>query len=116
MAQKEYPIFVTAGSGKDKLTHIMHNKYLSFCYETLTAISGSLIVYGFGFGAYDDHIIKAINKAGKKRRDEKGNWLMLNSVYIGVYSEKDYNHIKQIESQFKVPLRVFDAKSLNVWG
>lgn len=116
MAKKEYPIFVTAGSGNDKLTHIMHNKYLTHCYETLTAIEGSLIVYGFGFGPYDDHIIKAINKAGKKRKDENGNWHMLKSVYIGLYSEKDYNHIKQIEKQFKVPLRVFDAKTLYVWG
>jgi len=116
MAKKEYPIFVTAGTGIDKLTHITHNKYLSFCYENLTAIEGSLIVYGFGFGEYDDHIIKAINKAGKKRLDEKGNWHMLNSVYIGVYSENDYEHIKKNQKQFKVPIRLFDSKTVNIWG
>lgn len=116
MAKKEYPIFVTAGSGNDKLVHIMHNRYLSHCYDRLTKIEGSLIVYGFGFGPYDDHIIKAINKAAKKRKDKNGNWHMLNSIYIGLYSENDYTRIKQIEKQFKVPLRVFDAKTLNVWG
>jgi hypothetical protein len=116
MEKKEYPIFVTAGSGIDKLTHIVHNKYLSYCYEQLSEISGTLIVYGFGFGPYDDHIIKAINKAGKKRKDEHGNWKpFLNSVYIGVYSENDIQHMKEIEKQFKVPVRLFDAKTVNIW-
>jgi hypothetical protein len=116
MTKKEYPIFVTAGSGKDKLTHIVHNKYLAYCYEQLSTISGSLICYGFSFSPYDDHIIKAINKAGKKRIDEEGKWHMLNSVYIGIYSKNDLSHIKEIKKQFKVPVRLFDAKTLNVWG
>lgn len=117
MEKKEYPIFVTAGSGIDKLTHIVHNKYLAYCYEQLSNISGTLIVYGFGFGQYDDHIIKAINKAGKKRKDENGNWKpFLNSVYIGVYSDSDIQHMKEIEKQFKVHVRLFDAKTVNIWG
>jgi hypothetical protein len=116
MAEKEYPIFVTAGNGDEKLTHIMHNKYLSYGYEALMAIEGSLIVYGFSFSSYDDHIIRAINKAGKPRKDKNDIWHKLQSVYVGLYSEDDYNHIKNIEKQFKVPLRVFDAKTLNVWG
>lgn len=118
MEKKEYPIFVTAGSGKDKLTHIMHNKYLAYCYEQLSLVSGSLIVYGFGFGEYDDHIIKAINKAHKWRDDGTGTETLtrLHSVYIGVYSDKDLKHIKSIEKQFKIPVRLFDAKTVNVWG
>lgn len=115
MEKKEYPIFVTAGSGKDKLTHIVHNKYLSFCYDQLCRISGSLICYGFGFGPYDDHIIQAINKASKKRKDKNGNWNILNSIHIGVYSDDDLVHIKNIEKQFKLPIRLFDAKTVSIW-
>lgn len=115
MEKKEYPIFVTAGNGFEKLSHIMHNKYLSYCYESLSSISGSLICYGFGFGAYDDHIISAINKASKKRKDENGKWHMLNSIYIGVYSDGDLKHIESIEKKFKCPVRLFDAKTANVW-
>jgi hypothetical protein len=66
--KKQYPIFVTAGDGKQKLEHILHNQYLSFCYKNLSTISGSLITLGFGFGDYDTHIIEAINKAAKKKR------------------------------------------------
>jgi hypothetical protein len=50
MENKEYPIFVTAGSAKEKLNHIMHNKYLSFCYDELCKIEGSLVTFGFNFG------------------------------------------------------------------
>ena len=117
MEKKEYPIFVTAGNGYEKLSHIVHNKYLAYSYESLSNIGGSLICYGFGFGNYDEHIIAAINKAAKKRKDENGNWLpFLASVYIGVYSENDLKHIKSIEKKFKVPIRLFDAKTVNVWG
>jgi predicted house-cleaning noncanonical NTP pyrophosphatase (MazG superfamily) len=117
MEKKEYPIFVTAGNGFEKLSHIVHNKYLANCYENLSLIGGSLICYGFGFGNYDEHIIAAINKAAKKRKDENGNWLpFLNSIYIGVYSDADLKHIKSIEKKFKAHVRVFDAKTVNVWG
>lgn len=116
MAKKEYPIFVTAGNGEEKLSHIRHNRYLTYCYDTLSNIGGSLICFGFGFGNYDEHIIAAINKAAKKKKDENGNWLpFLMSVYIGVYSENDIQHIKSIEKKFKVPVRIFDVKTANVW-
>ena len=71
---KDYPVFVTAGNGKEKLTHIRHNQYLAFCYENLCTVEGSLITFGFNFGQYDEHIIKAINiaaKHGKKELKEK---------------------------------------------
>lgn len=117
MEKKQYPIFVTAGNGDEKLSHIVHNKYLVDCYEKLTSIGGSLICYGFGFGNYDDHIIAAINKAAKKRKDENNKWLpFLASIYIGVYSETDLKHLKSIEKKFKVPVRIFDSKTVNVWS
>lgn len=111
MSQGEYPIFVTAGNGKEKLSHIMHNHYLSYCYDTLSGISGSLVTYGFNFGPYDKHIIEAINRAAMQGFPNK-----LLSVYIGVYSEQDFAHIEQIEKQFKCKVRVFDSKTANVWG
>lgn len=116
MEKKEYPIFVTAGSSKDKLTHIMHNKYLANSFESLSTISGTLICFGFGFGPYDEHIIKAINKAHKWREVAEGKLERLQSIYIGIYSNKDLEHISSIKRKFKVPLRVFNAKTVNIWG
>ncbi len=111
MEKKEYPIFVTAGNATEKLTHIMHNRYLSFCYEELSAITGSLITFGFNFGENDSHIIDAINKAAKQPISDR-----LRSVYIGVYSDSDYAHIKKIEKKFKCPVHMYNARTANVWN
>lgn len=111
--KKEYPIFVTAGNGKEKLTHIMHNKYLSFCYDKLCNIQGSLVTFGFNFGDYDTHIIDAINVAAKKgRKIPEKLW----SVYIGVFSEDDLNHILEIQNKFKCKVTPYNARTANIWG
>ena len=109
----EYPIFVTAGDGGQKLEHIRHNRYLSYCYDKLSKLDGYLVTFGFNFGMYDDHIIDAINRAcnGTSKKPPK-----LWSVYIGVYSEADIDHIKSIEHKFHPKVRIFDAKTAKVWG
>ena len=53
MDKGQYPIFVTAGNGDEKLNHILHNHYLADCYDSLCSIEGSLITFGFNFGEYD---------------------------------------------------------------
>ncbi len=113
MERGEYPIFVTAGDGRQKLTHIMHNQYLTYCYESLCEIEGSLVTFGFNFGRYDEHIIEAINRAAKHGTKAPDK---LWSLYIGVYSNKDRKHIEQIASKFKCKVHLFDAKTANVWG
>lgn len=108
----KYPIFVAAGDSQQKLDHISHNKYLTFCYDKLSEITGSLVVFGFSFGENDKHIIEAINKAAVFRDDGA-----LLSVYIGVYSENDYDHINSIRKAFKCKkLEMFDASTVNIWG
>ena len=97
MESAEYPIFVTAGDGRQKLTHIMHNRYLAHSYESLCTVEGSLVTFGFNFGEYDEHIIDAINRAARQMPPEK-----LWSVYIGVYSDDDRQHIEQIKAQVQV--------------
>lgn len=115
IANKEYPVFVTAGNGQEKLTHIMHNKYLSFCYEKLCSIEGSLITFGFNFGEYDTHIIDALNHASKKGRLGKGEDKLW-SVYIGVFSDEDLNHILEIQKNFKCKVIPYNARTANIWG
>ncbi len=114
MEHKEYPIFVTAGNAKEKLTHIAHNKYLSYCYERLCSISGSLVAFGFNFGEYDTHIIDAINMASRPKRLGDRLW----SVYIGVYSDSDLEHIEKLiqQKKFKCKVNTFNARTVNIWG
>jgi hypothetical protein len=112
MENKEYPIFVTAGNANEKLNHIMHNKYLSYCYERLTKIEGSLVVLGFNFGEYDTHIIDAINKAahyGKRAGDK------LHSIYIGVHSDAALEHIESVEKRFKCKVNKYNSRTARIW-
>lgn len=112
MDREEYPLFVTAGDGNDKLEQILHNRYLSYCFESLKRINGSLIVFGFQFGSYDHHIIDAINEAALYGRGASNK---LHSVYIGVYSETDANYIRSIQGKFKCKVRLFDSSMVKVW-
>lgn len=111
MEKGEYPIFVTAGDGHQKLNHITHNQYLTYCYDNFCQAEGSLVTYGFSFGPNDEHIIAAINKAARRKVPNK-----LWSIYIGVYSPEDKKHIENIEGQFLCKVHVYDAKTANVWG
>ena len=109
MEKNEYPIFITAGNKREKLNHIMHNMYLAYCYEQLTRINGSLIVFGFNFGEYDNHIIDAINKANMQYKTK------LNSVYIGIYDDKGLEHIERIKDKFKCQVNLYNAKTAKIW-
>lgn len=115
ISQKQYPIFVTAGNGQEKLTHIMHNKYLAFCYEKLGDICGSLITFGFNFGDYDTHIIDAINTATRVKNGRKPSDKLW-SVYIGVFSDDDLAHILKIKDKFKCKVIPYNARTANIWG
>jgi len=110
--EKEYPIFVTAGSGQEKLVHIMHNKYLAHCYESLSNIKGSLIVFGFSFGESDSHIIDAINIAARGGR-EGGD--RLRSVYIGVNSDIGLKRLANLRSKFRCKVNYYNARTANIW-
>lgn len=106
----QYPIFVTAGTAEEKMKVIMHNRYLFNCYNSLESLRGSLVVIGFNFGEYDNHIIDAINRAATKRS--------LCSLFIGYYLEEDKTHLLEICPRFKLPpekIRLFDSKTANIW-
>jgi len=112
MEKKEYPIFVTAGNAREKLNHIMHNKYLTYCYDKLMKIEGSLIIFGFNFGEYDTHIIDAINTAAHFGR-KAGN--KLHSIYIGVYTDENLEHIERIRKKIKCKVNMYNARTAKIW-
>lgn len=109
MAKDEYPIFVMAGNGDEKLKHILHNQYLSNCYHHLTNISGSLITYGLRFGESEKHIIDAINKASQRYENS------LESIYIGVYNDEDISHVESIKNKFALKVNTYDVKTIKLW-
>jgi hypothetical protein len=109
----EYPVFVTAGNATQKLTHIRHNPYLQYSYEALASVEGSLVTLGFNFGEQDSHIVEAIQRATKNgQKVTKRLW----SIYIGAYSDQDFERASDLASKFKCKVHVFDSATAGVWG
>ena len=111
IAKGQYPIFVAAGNAAQKLAQIRSSRYLAHCYDRLSQMDGSLVTFGFAFGDSDDHIIAALNKASRGTPPDR-----LLSVYVGVYSTADAQHVAQINSKFRTKVNTFDAKTANLWG
>ena len=107
---KQYPVFVTAGTGDEKLNHIMHNGYLADAYNHLKNTTGSLITVGFGFGDSDKHIIQAIKAASSQSIVD-----CLRSVYVGVFNETDRKHIERISGEFGCKVNTFDSSKMKIW-
>lgn len=110
---REYPLIIMAGDSNQKLDQIKRIPYLTYCYNKLSSLGGYLVTYGFRFGESDYHIIDAINAASSEKRNEQQR---LKEIYIGVYSDEDINHIELIKSRFHIKVKIFDAKTANVWG
>ncbi len=109
-----YPVFVAAGNGQQKLAHIKHNRYLDNSYESLANVSGSVVTFGFGFVASDDHIVDALNRAATRPRSSVKDKLW--SVYVGVNSQKSLEHAQTLESRLRCKLHIYDVATTDVWG
>lgn len=62
------PLFVSEGTSKQKIKSIQSSYYLNTVYrEVLTDIEESLVIYGWGLGEHDLHIINRICLGGTRR-------------------------------------------------
>lgn len=60
-ADNKFPLFITEGSWKRKISRIKRNDYLRFCFENFEQIEGGLVVLGHSLNRdYDQHIIEAM--------------------------------------------------------
>lgn len=56
-----FPVTVSEGTGKQKREVIRGNKYLSYCYERLQKVEGSVFTFGCSFmDGKDEHIIQQL--------------------------------------------------------
>jgi hypothetical protein len=63
-----FPLFISEGSWKEKLSRIKRNNYLRFCFEKFSSIDGGLVVIGHSLHKdYDQHIIDAIQDSDIER-------------------------------------------------
>ncbi|MEQ1807001.1 MAG: DUF4917 family protein [Burkholderiaceae bacterium] len=109
----DYPVFVTAGTGEEKLAQIRANPYLADCYENLSSVDGSIITFGFAFGDSDLHVVEALNRAAHfPSKDVPKLW----SVYIGVFSQADMERAAELEKLLHAKVNTYNAKTATIWG
>lgn len=87
------PLFVSEGTSDQKVKSIKSSFYLNTVYrEVLPEIGSSVVIYGWGFGEHDMHILERICKGGTT------------NFAVSVYpdgNEKDYCHKVQQAKRFQ---------------
>ncbi|MFC0445367.1 DUF4917 family protein [Pseudidiomarina halophila] len=103
------PLFVSEGTVQQKQKSIQSSYYLNTVYrEVLTSVQDSLVVYGWGVGEHDQHILDRVAKSGIDR-----------IAFSVVDNDQAYcNRVNQlIRDNFSEQCEVlfFDARSPNCW-
>lgn len=115
-SEKYVPVFVSEGTGEEKLASIYRSHYLTNVYEqVLPKLGENLVVYGWNFGDRDKHVLDAIFKSKKQPKQ------MAVSVFTG-QSEEDQqafcNRVLQaVPSHLSTKdVIFFDAQSPGCWN
>jgi hypothetical protein len=85
-----FPLYVSEGNWQRKLEQIEANKYLRFCYDALSNLSGHLTIFGHSLNEKTDyHIIEAIKQSN------------IEVIAYGIYEIEQKESIKErINSYF----------------
>jgi len=104
------PLFVSEGTSNQKTKSIQGSYYLNTVYrEVLTSLPSNLVVYGWGFGEHDIHLLKRIGKSGIER------------VAVSVFRDDQAycNRVTQIISDEigkDCAVSFFDSNSAGCWN
>lgn len=91
---EQFPLFITEGSSKWKLSRVKRNDYLRFCYEKLASSKNGLVIIGHSLHKdYDQHIIDAILQSDSSK------------VAIGVWPHQDGEEIIALKSRLTIDLK-----------
>ena len=117
----KFPLFVSEGDSRGKLTRIRHSGYLQRSLKSFAGmcrnpgIGGSLFIFGHSLAPNDEHALRHI---------EKGK---IAQVYVSIYGDpdSDYNRLiirraqrMAIARNDRNPLTItfFDSASAAIWG
>jgi hypothetical protein len=102
------PIFVSEGKAKLKEDTISDSSYLTFCRSAFKASRNRLVIYGFSFSDYDEHLISDLNENKRK--------IAIGLHLSGLGDEQIQRKVKGIEKQlykyWSGEIRYFDSKTL----
>lgn len=102
------PIFVSEGKAKLKEDTISKSTYLSFCRAAFQASHNRLVIFGFSFSDYDEHLINDLNENKRK--------LAIGLRISDLNEEQIQRKVKGIEKQLynyrAGEIKYFDSRTL----
>ncbi len=102
------PVFVSEGKAKLKEDTIAKSTYLSFCRSAFKASRNRLVIYGFSFSDYDEHLISDLNENKRK--------LAIGLHLSNLNDEQILRKLNGIEKQLykykSGEIKYFDSKTL----
>ncbi|MEO1367893.1 MAG: DUF4917 family protein [Acidobacteriota bacterium] len=114
----DFPLFVAGGRPEQKLDTIRGSSYLKRCYDTFSALSGPLVIFGWSLGDSDRHLLSALAANAD-----------LGPVYLSFYGDPESPSnlrlratVAELRAQSRTergtPLEVslFPSPSAAVWG
>nr|WP_275659698.1 DUF4917 family protein [Vibrio natriegens] len=103
------PLFVSEGTSNQKVVSITNSHYLSVVYrEVFSDLGDTLVIYGWGFGEHDIHILRRIRESSVRK------------IAISVYgANQGYcNHVFELirKEIGRVEVVFFDSSSKGCWN
>lgn len=112
------PLFVSEGETDVKLEAIRRSNYLKTVYDReVEAKTDSLVIYGWSFGAQDEHILRGIIHKGVDRIAISVHTTSSNSEFF--CSAVDYKIATMqltVKKKEKCKICFFDSESAGVWN
>jgi len=108
-SSEHVPLFVSEGTSLQKVNSILGSNYLrTVLREVIPSLDESLVIYGWGFGEHDEHILKALSKSNIER------------IAVSVYDQNQRfcDHVVgAVADHFggRLRLEFFDAESEHCW-
>lgn len=119
LAANRFPLIVTEGTSKAKLSKIQSSDYLAHALRSLKQANGGVIAYGLSFSLNDEHIMKAIVQSTVKRLAvslygdpaNRANVAIVNTVSALVERRR-----ARPGSRTDLDVEFFDAGSVELWA
>ena len=110
LKQGKFPLFVSEPTYEKKKEKIQHNPYLSYCYQALRDLDGTLFIYGHSMNENDKHIFDQVKLSSVRK------------VFVGIYGDKNSDPNKKsisnacrfLQSQ-NIGVEFYQSESASVW-
>ncbi len=108
--REQLPLFVAEGAAAQKIARIRSVPYLTYCFDALTSITGSLFIFGHGASDNDVHIYDAICRSKIKKA-----FIFVYDPATNLTSTRE-RMARYVERRNDIEWSYLDSKSAKVWG